>query len=71
MKAVILAAGMGIRLRPLTEKLPKGLIKIGEKSLLEHSLDILSENGLKNVIIVIGFLGELIKQKLGRDCRGT
>lgn len=61
---------MGIRLRPVTEKLPKGLIKIEGKTLLEYSFSTLKENGMKEVIIVVGFLGEAIKQKFGREYRG-
>ena len=70
MKAVILAAGIGKRLRPLSEKLPKGLIDIGGKTLLEYSLNALTENDIKEVIIVVGFLKEAIREKLGDDYRG-
>jgi choline kinase len=64
MKAVILAAGMGTRLRPMTEKLPKGLVKIEGKSLLEYSLEALKANGINNIMIVTGFYGESIKKEL-------
>jgi len=66
MKAVILAAGAGIRLRPVTNELPKGLIEIAGKSLLEYSLKALEENGTREVIMVIGFLAKLIKQRFGQ-----
>ena len=65
MKAVILAAGMGIRLRPLTYKIPKPLIKIDGISLIKRSLDHLNEIGIKEVIVVIGYLSNLIKRKVG------
>lgn len=65
MKAIILAAGMGTRLKPLTDKIPKALIEIAGKTLLERSLDSLNENGIKKVIIVIGFYGEVIKKRFG------
>ncbi len=71
MKAVIVAAGMGTRLRPMTETLPKGLIEIGGKTLLEHSLKALKDNGIKEIIIVIGFLGDMIKQKLSNEFDGV
>jgi len=67
MIAIILAAGSGLRLRPLTHKIPKGLIEIDGKTLLERSLDNLSTNGIKKVIIVTGYLGNMIKEKLGSN----
>lgn len=66
MKAVILAAGMGSRLRPLTRELPKGLIEIAGKPLLEYSLGALKRNGIKEVILVVGFLAKIIKQRFGQ-----
>ena len=65
MKAMILAAGRGERLRPLTDSTPKPLLKVGEKSLIEHHLDKLAEAGIKEVIINIAWLGEKIQQALG------
>jgi choline kinase len=70
MKAVILAAGMGTRLRPMTKKMPKCLIEIDGKSLIEYSLKALKFNGIKEVFIIVGFYGELIKQRLGNDYDG-
>lgn len=71
MVAVILAAGQGVRLRPLTDSIPKGLIKIGGKPLLRHSLANLSQAGIKNVIIVVGYRGEQIRQEIGNACDGV
>lgn len=68
--AVILAAGRGERLRPLTDNLPKALIKMGEKTLIEYSLDNLKRAGINKVIIVAGFLGNLIKEKIGNSYQG-
>lgn len=70
MIAVILAAGKGVRLRPLTHDIPKGLIEIDGKTLLERSLDNLSKYGVKKAIIVIGHLGNMIKDKLGNNYNG-
>lgn len=61
MKAVILAAGMATRLRPLTLNTPKCLLKVGERSLLHRSIDALLENGIKEFVIVTGYLNELIE----------
>lgn len=55
MKAVILAAGIASRLRPLTDTTPKCLLKIGERNLLERALDALIQNGFKEFIIVTGY----------------
>lgn len=60
MKAVILAAGVASRLRPLTLHIPKCLLKIGEKSLLERAIDALVKNGITEIVIVTGYLQEQI-----------
>ncbi len=60
MKAVILAAGIASRLRPLTEHTPKCLLKIGEKCLLERTIDGLLANRLDEILIVTGYLQEQI-----------
>ena len=52
MKAIILAAGMASRLRPLTNNTPKCLLKIGERSLLQRSMDALIKNGISEFVIV-------------------
>jgi len=61
MKAVILAAGIASRLRPLTDNTPKCLLKLGKKSILERSIDNLLNNGIEEFIIVTGYLEEKIK----------
>ena len=66
MKAIILAAGMGKRLRPFTEDLPKPLLNIDGKSLITRSLDNLNDVGMREVIIVVGYLQDMIKKKIGK-----
>ncbi|MDU1903407.1 MAG: phosphocholine cytidylyltransferase family protein [Dysgonomonas sp.] len=61
MKAVILAAGIASRLRPLTDNTPKCLLKVGSKSLLERTIDSLISNGFKEFVIVTGYLKEMIE----------
>jgi bifunctional UDP-N-acetylglucosamine pyrophosphorylase/glucosamine-1-phosphate N-acetyltransferase len=69
MQAVILAAGKGMRMRPLTLEMPKPLIKVAGKSLLEHNLDNLV--GLVDeVILVVGYKKEMIMEKFGREYKG-
>ncbi|MEK7519162.1 MAG: bifunctional sugar-1-phosphate nucleotidylyltransferase/acetyltransferase, partial [Patescibacteria group bacterium] len=63
-QAVILAAGLGLRFRPLTETKPKPLLKVLDKSILEHNLDQL-DGLVKEVILVVGYLEKLIKKTLG------
>ena len=65
MKAVILAGGKGSRLTSLTEdKIPKSLIKIGDKSIIEHQVILLRKYGIKEIWILSGFLGDQIKEYL-------
>ncbi len=62
MKAIILAAGIASRLRPLTNNVPKCLLKIGDQLILERTLNNLLKNGIDEVVIVTGFLQEQIKE---------
>ena len=59
--AMILAAGRGERLRPLTDYLPKPLIKIGNRCLIEHHLDALARVGVNQVVINLAHLGDMIE----------
>jgi choline kinase len=61
MKAVILAAGIASRLRPLTNNTPKCLLKLGGKSILERTIENLLDNGIEDLIIVTGYLEEKIR----------
>ncbi len=64
MKAVILAGGKGTRLFPLTKKIPKLLIKIGSKPVIEHQIILLRRYGINDIWILLGFLGDRIKEYL-------
>lgn len=59
-KAIILSAGKGSRLLPLTESRPKCLIELNGKSLLEWQLDALAANGVEEVVVVTGFRDDLV-----------
>ena len=62
MKAMILAAGYGKRMMPLTENLPKPLLKIGNESLIERNINALLAAGFNDIIINISYLGSMIKK---------
>jgi NDP-sugar pyrophosphorylase family protein len=61
MKAVIFAAGLGTRLRPLTDEIPKPMIRIGGRPILEHTLEALPTS-VSEVIMVIGYKGKAIRE---------
>lgn len=58
---MILSAGLGTRMRPLTETCPKPLITVAGKVLLAHNLDILTKAGINNIAVNIHHLGEMIR----------
>lgn len=62
MKAVILAAGEGKRLRPFTETKPKVMLPVANKPIVEHVVDALAANGIQDIIIVVGYKKESIMQ---------
>ena len=64
MKAMILAAGLGSRMQPLTRDLPKPLLDVNGLSLIEYTIDNLRNYGIKEFIINVSYLGEKIKLAL-------
>jgi NDP-sugar pyrophosphorylase family protein len=64
-QAVILAGGQGTHLRPYTYELPKSLLPIKGKPLMEHLIKRLKENGIDEIIVCLGYLGEKIKEHFG------
>ncbi len=69
MKAMILAAGFGKRLRPLTEHTPKPLLEVRGKPLIVHHLEALARAGIKEVVINTAWLGEKLEAYLGDGSR--
>jgi MurNAc alpha-1-phosphate uridylyltransferase len=65
MKAMILAAGRGERLRPLTDRVPKALVEAGGKPLIAWQLERLARAGFREVVINLSWLGEAIEARLG------
>ncbi|PGF17144.1 UTP--glucose-1-phosphate uridylyltransferase [Natrinema sp. CBA1119] len=70
MKAVVLAAGEGTRLRPLTEDKPKGMVEIDGDPILTHCFDRLASLGADELIVVVGYLKERIIDHYGDEYRG-
>ena len=64
MIGVILAAGMAKRLRPLTDTKPKCLLKVGERTLLERTVDAMHQAGITEFLVVTGYRGEMIREFL-------
>ena len=61
MKAVILAAGVGTRLKPLTDKTPKGLVPVGGRPMISYAMDAFYRSGITEVIIVTGHLSDQVQ----------
>ena len=65
MRAMILAAGRGKRLRPLTDSLPKPLVPVAGKPLIEYHLEALAQAGFREIVINQGHLGDLLRDRVG------
>lgn len=61
MKAVILAGGLGTRLQPYTTFLPKPMLPLGEKPILEHLVDWAQKNGIKSIVLCVSYLRKTIE----------
>lgn len=70
MKAVVLAAGEGTRLRPLTEDKPKALVEVDGRPILTHCFDQLAELGADEFIVVVGYLKQQIINHYNEEYRG-
>jgi NDP-sugar pyrophosphorylase family protein len=62
---VILAGGLATRLRPLTERIPKALVEVVGRPFLEHQIELLKRNEITDIILCVGYLGEMIEQRYG------
>jgi len=67
-QAVILVGGLGTRLRPLTNTAPKSMVTVDDRPFLVHLLELLGNNGITDVVLCIGYLGDQIREYL-RDGR--
>ncbi|ELY47218.1 UTP--glucose-1-phosphate uridylyltransferase AglF [Natronorubrum sulfidifaciens] len=71
MQAVVLAAGKGTRLRPLTEDKPKVLVEVDGKPLIEDVFDNLLEIGVTELVVVVGYMKEKIIERYGDEYEGV
>lgn len=69
MRAMILAAGLGKRMQPLTASLPKPLLKVGEKTLIEHQIERLVAAGISGIVINHFYLGGKIEELVGNGSK--
>lgn len=70
MRAAILAAGQGVRLRPLTDNLPKCMVPFAGRPLVARQLDALAEAGIGEVVFVVGYRAEQVSNHFGDKYRG-
>lgn len=70
MKALILAAGLGTRLAPITENCPKSLVPVNGKPILVRQIENLLENGISNITVVSGYKGDILEERIHRQFQG-
>lgn len=68
-RGMILAAGMGTRLRPLTDRLPKALVEVAGKPLLFYAVETLAASGIREIVVNLHYYGEMIRERLGDGSR--
>ncbi|MGD8574678.1 MAG: nucleotidyltransferase family protein [Gammaproteobacteria bacterium] len=69
MRAMVLAAGRGERMRPLTDHTPKPLLHVGGRSLIDYHLDALARAGIRDVVINLAWLGQQVRDFIGDGSR--
>jgi NDP-sugar pyrophosphorylase family protein len=68
-QCVVLAGGLGTRMRPITETIPKALIPVAGRPFVDWQLRLLSEQGVEEVVFCIGHLGEMLRDWVGEGAR--
>jgi len=66
---VLLSGGLATRLRPITEKIPKAMLEVAGKPFIHHQLNLLSKNGIKRVVLCVGYLGKMIENYIGNGSK--
>lgn len=69
--AVLMAGGKGERLRPLTEKIPKPLVKVGDKCIIDYNIDNLIKYGVKHLKVTVNYLGEQLEEHFAEPRNGV
>ncbi|MGU3541627.1 nucleotidyltransferase family protein [Methylobacterium sp. A52T] len=70
-RAFVLAAGLGKRMRPVTATVPKPLVEVSGKALLDHALDRVAEAGIESAVVNVHYLADLIEGHLARRAEGA
>lgn len=68
---VMMAGGKGERLRPLTEKTPKPLLKVGDKAIIDHNIDRLIGYGINHINVTVNYLGEQLEEHFAEPHKGV
>src|SRR3989339_723079 len=68
-KAIVLAGGQGLKMRPFTYEMPKGMIPINNRPVLEHIIENLRRNDIRDIILSVGYLGRKIEEYFGDGSR--
>jgi bifunctional UDP-N-acetylglucosamine pyrophosphorylase/glucosamine-1-phosphate N-acetyltransferase len=71
MQAVILAAGEGTRMRPLTESVPKPMLPVGDRPLVAHTVDAAVDAGATELVFVVGYEADRVREHFGDEYRGV
>ena len=65
MQAVILAGGLGTRMRPFTETAPKCLLPVHGRPFIDYKLELLKHGGIRDIVLCVGYLGEMVESHVG------
>lgn len=69
--AVLMAGGKGVRLRPLTENMPKPLLKVGDKAIIDHNVDRLISYGVRHISVTVNYLAEQLEEHFAEPRQGV
>src|SRR5688500_16044705 len=65
----LLAGGLATRLRPITETIPKALVDLAGRPFIDHQLELLRSNGIRRVVMCLGYLGEMVRDHCGEGSK--
>jgi len=67
--AAVLAGGLATRLRPITATIPKAMVEVAGRPFIDHQLELLHANGMRRVVLCLGYLGEQVRDHVGDGSR--